>query len=118
MELEPNRLIHHVELGRCMMKLGMLHEAQSELEVTVEILSMQCIYPIGPVSRSAASCQVLFRKALSIHIFCRHMLGMQTGMSLSCEDINAHLTRKDAEKLLVELKRQMAVRETGNFTYS
>eukprot|EP00192_Tetraselmis_astigmatica_P011929 CAMPEP_0117684802 /NCGR_PEP_ID=MMETSP0804-20121206/21336_1 /TAXON_ID=1074897 /ORGANISM="Tetraselmis astigmatica, Strain CCMP880" /LENGTH=401 /DNA_ID=CAMNT_0005495903 /DNA_START=610 /DNA_END=1815 /DNA_ORIENTATION=+ len=71
-ELCPERLIHHVELGRCMMSMGMLREAQAKFEV---------------------------------------------GLSLKCEDINAHLTRKDAERMLEEVKRQLVLQE-GIPTYA
>ena len=32
-ELRPDRLIHHVELGRCLLKMGMLNEAKAKFEV-------------------------------------------------------------------------------------
>jgi len=61
-ELAPHRLIHRVELGRCMLKLGNYHVAKTEFEAA---------------------------------------------MVLNCEDINAHLTKKDAEELLRDVNRRL-----------
>jgi len=61
-DLAPARLIHHVELGRCMVKLGDYRGAKTELEAA---------------------------------------------MSLEVEDINAHLTRKDAVQMLGEVNRRI-----------
>jgi len=41
----------------------------------------------------------------------------EVGLSLKCEDINAHLTRKDAERMLEEVKRQLVLQE-GIPTYA